>query len=139
MSPTPVLVRSSNAAALARIRLTNGAPHLPYGSGETKGELPLRGQSEREALRVCLSTQLANDATHLPTVRQAARKYCCAVRRDARKSVPTLLHATPAPTWRGTPYSGFLWNCGRPEYLQSSFTHVRLVEEQIFVFKIRRW
>jgi hypothetical protein len=51
MSPTPVLVRSSNAAALARIRLTNGAPHLPYGSGETKGELPLRGQSEREALR----------------------------------------------------------------------------------------
>jgi hypothetical protein len=51
VSPTLVLARSSNAAALARIRLTNGASHLPYGSGETKGELPLRGQSEREALR----------------------------------------------------------------------------------------
>jgi hypothetical protein len=51
VSPTLVLARSSNAAALARIRLTNGAKPLPYGSGETKGELPLRGQSEREALR----------------------------------------------------------------------------------------
>jgi hypothetical protein len=85
ISPTLVLVRSANAAALAQIRLTNVAKPLPYGSGETKGELPLRGQSEREALRVCLSTQLANDATHLPTVRQAARKYCCAVSRAERR------------------------------------------------------
>ena len=30
-------------------------------------------------LRVNLFTQLANDATHLPTVRQAARKYRYAV------------------------------------------------------------
>jgi hypothetical protein len=51
ISSTLVLARSSNAAALARIRLTNAASQLPYGSGETKGELPLRGQSEREALR----------------------------------------------------------------------------------------
>ncbi len=34
--------------------------------------------------RVNLRTQLANDATHLPPVRQAARKYCFAVRQDER-------------------------------------------------------
>jgi hypothetical protein len=35
--------------ALARIRLTNAAAQLPYGSGETKGELLLRSQVERKA------------------------------------------------------------------------------------------
>ncbi|HEX6108983.1 MAG TPA: hypothetical protein VFZ02_06170 [Ktedonobacteraceae bacterium] len=51
-----VLARSSNAAALALIRLTNVAKPLPYESGETKGELPLRGQSEQEALRIYLGS-----------------------------------------------------------------------------------
>jgi hypothetical protein len=53
----------TRGTALALIRLTNGAKPLPYGSGETKGEQPLRGQSEREALRV----------------------YCCAVSRAGRR------------------------------------------------------
>jgi hypothetical protein len=66
---TPVLARSSNAAALALIRLTNAASHLPYGSGETKGELPLRGQSEREALR----------------------GYCCAVSNGERTTLVVAL------------------------------------------------
>jgi hypothetical protein len=35
VSPTLVLARSSNAAALARIRLANAAAPLPYGSGKT--------------------------------------------------------------------------------------------------------
>ncbi|HEX6108954.1 MAG TPA: hypothetical protein VFZ02_06025, partial [Ktedonobacteraceae bacterium] len=47
--PTLVLARSSNAAALALIRLTNAAKPLPYGSGETKGELLLRSRVERKA------------------------------------------------------------------------------------------
>ena len=41
--------RLANAAALALIRLTNAASQLPYGSGETKGVLLLRSQTERKA------------------------------------------------------------------------------------------
>jgi hypothetical protein len=54
ISSTLVLARSANdagASTAAQSGRTKGTSHLPYGSGETKGELPLRGQSEREALR----------------------------------------------------------------------------------------
>jgi hypothetical protein len=69
--PTLVLARSSNATALALIRLTNGAKPLPYGSVETKGEHPLRGQAEREA-GSCTFCQ------------RRWRVYCCAVRQNER-------------------------------------------------------
>src|SRR5712692_5471713 len=69
--PKLVLARSSNAAALALIRLTNVASQLPYGSGETKGELPLRGQSERKA-------------GSCPFCQRRWRVYCCAVRQNER-------------------------------------------------------
>src|SRR6266567_8733527 len=55
-------------------------PVLPLESAIQLGTYP----SCQRRWRVNLFTQLANDATHLPPVRQAARKYCCAVRQAAR-------------------------------------------------------
>src|SRR5438045_592357 len=71
----------------------------------------LRASLQRRS-RVNLFTQLANDATHLPPVRQAARKYCYAVSRDARKCLllrsqasrkekRPLPSSTPCPPLRG--------------------------------------
>src|ERR1700693_2704752 len=52
MAPT----RLANAASLALIRLTNAASQLPYGSGETKGELVLRTHASRKEKESILGT-----------------------------------------------------------------------------------
>ena len=80
---------SESGRPLALIRLVNAAAPLPYGSGKTKGELPLCGQSEREALRWHSSVS--------PTVRspyptgQVRRKesYRCAASRNERHCAST--------------------------------------------------
>src|SRR5260370_34973261 len=53
--------RLANAAALALIRLTNAAAQLPYGSGETKGVLLLRSQTERKAASAYALRQVEED------------------------------------------------------------------------------
>jgi len=52
VSPTVVLARSANdagASTAVQSGRTKGTSQLPYGSGETIGELVLRTQAERKA------------------------------------------------------------------------------------------